>query len=191
MPELDQVKPSDNNLESKHEAMNDIREDLTIHGNITSIENIDFVEYLDDVTYFVSLNTEDDTNLTLGNFIDTNELLNEVEQNRAPPSAHRVSSSTNKSSENSHLQMPQQRSDDPQRGGKVNIKGRGAWNKDSNIEAKLDEAMIVSAIVFSLQNQEKGGILRQDLQGAAAEGNSGGSIGEHIDGKTDRLTPNR
>ena len=49
--------------------------------------------------------------------------------------------------------------------------------------------MIVSAIVFSLQNQEKGGILRQDLQGAAAEGNSGRSIGGNIDVNTDRLTP--
>ena len=51
--------------------------------------------------------------------------------------------------------MPQQTSDDPRHGGKVDTKGRGAWNKDSNVEAELDEAMIVSAIVFSLQNQEQ------------------------------------
>ena len=186
---LTQVKPSGNNLESKHGAMNDIREDLTIHGKITSIENIDFMEYLDDVTYFVSLNTKDNTDPPLGNFIDTNELINEVEQNKAPPSAHIINSSTEKSSENSYLQIPQQRSDDPRRGGKVNIKGRGTWNKDSNVEAELDEAMIVSAIVLSLQIQEKGGILRQDLQGTAAEGNSCGSIVGNIYVNTDDLTP--
>ena len=56
--------------------------------------------------------------------------------------------------------MPKQRTDDPRRGGKVKIKGKGAWNKDSNVEGELDEAMIVSAIVLSLQIQEKGGILR-------------------------------
>ena len=104
--------------------MNDIREDLMIHGKVTSRENTDFMEYLDDVTYFVSLNNEDDVNLNFGNFINTNELLNEVEQNKAPPSAHIINSSTEKSSEDSYLQMPQQRSDDPRRGGKVNIKGR-------------------------------------------------------------------
>ena len=104
-------------------------------------------------------------------------------------STYIIVSSTEKYSENSYLQMPQQRSDDPRRGGKVNIKGRGAWNKDSNVEAELDEAMIVSAIVLSLQIQEKGGILRQDLQGTAAEGNSCGSIGGNIDVNTDRLTP--
>ena len=85
--------------------------------------------------------------------------------------------------------MPQQKSDDPRRGGKVNIQGKGAWNKDSNVEDELDEAKIVSAIVLSLQIQEKGGILRQDLQGAAAEGNSGRNIGGNIDVNTDRLTP--
>ena len=51
-------------------------------------------------------------------------------------STYIIVSSTEKYSENSYLQMPQQRSDDPRRGGKVNIKGRGAWNKDSNVEAE-------------------------------------------------------
>ena len=36
--------------------------------------------------------------------------------------------------------MPQQRSDDPRRGGKVGIEVRGAWNKDPNVEIKLGEA---------------------------------------------------
>ena len=142
--------------------MNDIRENLTIHGKITSIENVDFMEYLDDVTYFVSLNTKDNTDPPLGNFIDTNELINEVEQNKAPPSTHRASSSTNKSPENSHLQIPQQRSDDPRRGGKVGIEVRGAWN---NVETKLDETMMEPAIALSLQIQEEGGILWRGLQG--------------------------
>ena len=58
----------------------------------------------DDGTYFVTLDTKKDTSLTSGNFIDTNRLLNKVELKKTLPSAHEI---------------PQQRSDDPRRGGRV------------------------------------------------------------------------
>ena len=137
-------EPPNDIFKSEHELMDDIRKDLTIHGKVTTKEDIDLMEYLDDVTYFVNLNTEEDTSLTRGNFIDTNELLNEVEQNRAPPSAHRVSSSTNKASENSRLQISQQRSDDPRRGGKVGIEVREVWNKDP-IETSFNSDNMIKA----------------------------------------------
>ena len=164
-------------------------EDTFSIGDGEDKSSTDFMEYLDYVTYFVSLNNKDDVNLNFGNFINTNEILNEVKQNKAPPSTHIIDSSTRKYSENSYLQMPQQTSDDPRHGGKVDTKGRGAWNKDSNVEAELDEAMIVSAVVLSLQIQERGGVLQQDLQGAAAEGNSDRSIDGNIKVNMDRLTP--
>ena len=50
------------------------------------------------------------------------------------------------------LQISQQRSDDPRRGGKVGIEVRGAWNNDPNEETKLDEAMMEPTIALSLQN---------------------------------------
>ena len=88
------------------------------------------MEYLDDVIFHASINSEEDTSQTSGKFIDTNRILNKIEHDRVTPSTPEVNTSTNKASESSRLQMPQQRSDDPRRGGKVSIEVREAWNTD-------------------------------------------------------------
>ena len=64
-----------------------------IQGDIT-----DPKEYLDDITYFLTLDNKKDTSLTSKNFIDTNRLIKKVELKKTLPSAHKI---------------PQQRSDDP------------------------------------------------------------------------------
>ena len=96
--------------------MDDIRKDMMIHGKVTTKKDTDSMEYLDDVIYFVTLDTKEDTSLTSGHFIDTNRLLNKVELKKTLPSAHEI---------------PQQRSDDPGRGGRVGFDVREAWNKDT------------------------------------------------------------
>ena len=83
-----------------------------INGKVTQREVTEPMEYLDDVTYFDTLDTEEDTSLTSGHFIDTNRLLNKVELKKTLPSAHGI---------------PQQRSDDPRRSGRVGE----VWSKDT------------------------------------------------------------
>ena len=97
---------------SEHGQIDDTRKDLMINGKVTQRKVTDPMEYLDDVTYFVTLDTKEDTSLTSGHFIDTNRLLNKVEPKKTLPSAHGI---------------PQQRSDDPRRGGRVGE----VWSKDT------------------------------------------------------------
>ena len=68
-----------------------------------------FMEYLDDVIFHASVNSEWNTGQTPGNFIDTNRILNEIEHDKVTPSTPEVNTGTNKAYESSCLQTPQQR----------------------------------------------------------------------------------
>ena len=79
----------------------------------------------------------------LGSFVDTNRILNEIEPDRTAPEAPDIGTGTDRNSEVLHLQVSQQRSDDPRRGGRMSSDVRETWSTESpesTIGNNLDEA---------------------------------------------------
>ena len=79
----------------------------------------------------------------LKSFVDTKRILNEIEPNRTAPEAPDIGTGTNRNSEVLHLQVSQQKSYDPRRGGRISSDVKGTWSTEpveSTISYDLDEA---------------------------------------------------
>ena len=109
---------------------------------MTSVETRVY-EYLDDITSYSNVHTGEGTGQMLGSFGDTDKTLNKIECNRTAPGATEIGTGTDRTSEILHLQVSQQRSDDPRRGGRMSSDVRKTWSTElveSTIGNNPDEA---------------------------------------------------
>ena len=99
----------------EHVLKSDLNSLNSVSNDKTSNRITDPIEYLDDATYFVISDNNIDTSLASECF-DTDMLIKKAKMQRTLSSAN---------------ETPQQRSDDPRRGGRVGFDVREAWSMET------------------------------------------------------------